>query len=161
MSKVCTRCKIEKDLSEFGRNKYEKSGYRFQCKQCRNEQIRTGKPNTGRFQKGQISLRKGVKLSEEQRIKCKEISPFKKGFTPWNKGRYNSDHRPNILSEWAKKVKERDGYQCKKCGSSEKLESHHIIAWKDNKDLRFDISNGITVCRSCHLKIEPRRKMKE
>jgi len=55
--------------------------------------------------------------------------------------------------EWRYLVKKRDG-ECKNCGSKEKLHAHHIIPWKINESLRFDISNGITLCSSCHRKIE-------
>lgn len=53
--------------------------------------------------------------------------------------------------EWRKAVFDRDGYECSACGTRENLQAHHIAHWKDNKKLRYAISNGITLCRSCHL----------
>ncbi len=35
--KICSKCKIPKNINEFGKNKKSKDGYRHQCKKCRNE----------------------------------------------------------------------------------------------------------------------------
>lgn len=56
---------------------------------------------------------------------------------------------------WRVKVLMRDGYECKVCGGKDDLQAHHIVAWKDTgegDELRVDVSNGITLCRPCHLK---------
>lgn len=58
------------------------------------------------------------------------------------------------LREWAKKVKERDGNVCKICGSTKCLHAHHIIPRRKNKELWYDLNNGITLCNSCHAKVE-------
>lgn len=52
--------------------------------------------------------------------------------------------------QWSQMVKERDGWKCVKCGSVNDLQSHHIKRWRANKAHRFDISNGMTLCRPCH-----------
>lgn len=60
---------------------------------------------------------------------------------------------------WRKSVFERDFYTCQCCGARNKkgnkgtvrLEAHHIVNWKDNKQLRYDLDNGITFCRACHI----------
>lgn len=35
--KVCCHCKIEKPLSEFSKDKNQKDGYTYNCKECRNK----------------------------------------------------------------------------------------------------------------------------
>lgn len=56
--------------------------------------------------------------------------------------------------KWAKAVYQRDHYSCmfcgKKCGRD--IQAHHIIAWVDDRDKRFEINNGLTLCFKCHLK---------
>jgi hypothetical protein len=53
-----------------------------------------------------------------------------------------------------KRIYERDGYQCVRCGAPKKgrrsLHVHHIKPWAGNPELRFDESNAITLCRRCH-----------
>lgn len=55
-------------------------------------------------------------------------------------------------SEWRKGVFERDNYTCQKCGddSGGNLEAHHIQNFAENEDIRFDVTNGITLCEKCH-----------
>lgn len=54
--------------------------------------------------------------------------------------------------EWRGAVLERDGYTCRECGASDVvLCAHHVHRWVDDPDLRLEVSNGITLCRNCHL----------
>ncbi len=59
---------------------------------------------------------------------------------------------------WLLDVLTRDGYKCTKCGSTENLHAHHIKNWNDFPSLRYDVSNGLTLCASCHRKEECRTK---
>lgn len=55
------------------------------------------------------------------------------------------------FKEWQKEVFKRDKYTCQCCGQyGGVLHAHHLDSFADNKDLRFDINNGITLCESCH-----------
>ena len=54
--------------------------------------------------------------------------------------------------KWREEVLTRDGHKCAECGSSENLEVHHIKEFSIYPELRFDVDNGITLCRSCHRK---------
>ena len=53
-------------------------------------------------------------------------------------------------NEWARAVKERDGWKCCVCGKSDYLNSHHIFS-RSNYNLRWYLENGITLCPSHHL----------
>jgi len=130
--------------------------------------------NTGRthFKKGEISLRKGIVLSDEIKEK---ISLSKKGTIPWNKGlkgyksgKENCNWKGGITSlnnkirksidhkEWAKSVYKKDNYNCQMCGlkcKANNIIAHHIKSFADYPALRFEIDNGITLCRSCHKKL--------
>lgn len=53
--------------------------------------------------------------------------------------------------EWVKNVFERDNYTCQRCGQfGGKLNAHHIYNYAEYKELRTDVSNGITLCKECH-----------
>jgi len=78
---------------------------------------------------------------------------FKKGSTPWNTGLRKSERRSSTkYNDWTKRIRERDGNKCTKCGSTNRLHVHHIIPWKGNKELRYEDSNAITLCVKCHGK---------
>lgn len=56
-------------------------------------------------------------------------------------------------SEWRKSVFERDNYTCCECGiKGGTLEPHHIIPLRTDITKVFEIDNGITLCRPCHVK---------
>ena len=65
---------------------------------------------------------------------------------------YADRHRGSKYDKWKDDVKLRDNYTCKKCGchDRDKLNSHHIKSWKDFPELRYDVSNGLTLCTKCH-----------
>ena len=56
--------------------------------------------------------------------------------------------------EWSASVKKRDNWKCKidNLDCEGRLESHHILSWKDYPELRYDISNGICLCKKHHPK---------
>ena len=77
-----------------------------------------------------------------------------------NHPRYNSDlteeerqikrKYPEYI-EWVQAVFERDNYTCQKCSQyGGSLNAHHIEAYATNKELRVDVNNGITFCKTCH-----------
>lgn len=91
------------------------------------------------------------KLYSETHIK--EKSPTWKGGVAFHRvERSNYDYR-----QWRKSVFERDVYTCQCCGCRNghgkyiRLEAHHISNWKNNVEQRYDVSNGITLCQTCHL----------
>lgn len=55
---------------------------------------------------------------------------------------------------WRTAVFERDNYTCQICGErGKKLNAHHLKRWVDAPKLRFELSNGITLCEKCHKKV--------
>ena len=132
-------------------------------------------PNSGWFPKGQApkcgfkkghTLGKGRKLSPETiektaskirgrkatletREKLSAAQLRRREKRPEPDKRRNWKHK-----EWSSAVKERDGNKCTICGNTEHLHTHHIKTWKTYPELRYELSNGITYCRSCHNKQE-------
>jgi 5-methylcytosine-specific restriction endonuclease McrA len=87
----------------------------------------------------------------------------------WQGGKIRESHlirRTAEYARWREAVFERDNYTCQHCGiRSGKgvavvLHPHHIKQFAFYPELRFVVSNGLTVCRPCHLKI-PHKRVKE
>jgi hypothetical protein len=61
--------------------------------------------------------------------------------------------------EWRRQVWLRDCFKCRivstECNGH--IEAHHILAWSDYPELRYEINNGITLCHAHH----PRKKSEE
>ena len=54
-------------------------------------------------------------------------------------------------SEWRNAIYVRDDYICQKCFKrGGRLNAHHIESYADNKELRTDTGNGVTLCEMCH-----------
>lgn len=52
---------------------------------------------------------------------------------------------------WAEAVVNRDGARCQECGvQNVQLHAHHIKPYRNFPDLRWDVSNGVTLCHRCH-----------
>lgn len=58
---------------------------------------------------------------------------------------------------WRRAVFERDDYRCQGCGARSRkgvrveIQAHHIKEFSLYPELRFDVSNGLTLCRPCHI----------
>ena len=61
---------------------------------------------------------------------------------------------------WSKGVQERDNYTCQNCkvtSETNKLHAHHIKEWEEYPELRYEVSNGLTLCVPCHRNEHIRR----
>lgn len=74
---------------------------------------------------------KGGKTTEAQLIRC------------------SAEYR-----QWREAVLKRDDYACQRCGvkpmDSGVLHAHHIKPFARYVALRFEVSNGLTLCHDCH-----------
>jgi len=55
------------------------------------------------------------------------------------------------LKTWARNVKRRDGFKCLACGYKGYLHSHHILPKSKFKKFCYNIWNGVTLCKICHM----------
>lgn len=57
--------------------------------------------------------------------------------------------------KFRKDVLKRDRYKCQmpRCKNKKPLHVHHIRTWAGASSLRYDVSNGITLCKYCHQDI--------
>lgn len=113
----------------------------------------------------------GKKHTEESKQK---MSKSHLGLIVWNKGmvgfnagirhgRWIADRTKVVglqdrnnpeYKQWRKSVRDRDGWVCKISNGDclGKVVAHHILPWRDYPELRYNINNGITLCRFHHPK---------
>ncbi|MDE2097621.1 MAG: HNH endonuclease [Patescibacteria group bacterium] len=173
--KRCTRCKTWKQVSAFGKDKTRGDGIDSTCFFCRRVKIRVdrhkippafkghhhspeSKAKISAALKGKRS-RLGKRLSEETKCRMSEYRrqhyPRGKYHYAWKNGasqRLLDGRRDPRYQDWRKAVFKRDGFKCQKCGDDRggNLRAHHIKPFSKFPDLRFEVSNGITLCHQCH-----------
>lgn len=121
----------------------------------------TGRKQSETAKRKQSEAKKGKKHPIQRRIaqssKIQGISIQEwNGFatTKEERLRRGSDHKA-----WRSSVFTRDRFMCQLCGDTSRkghsveLHPHHIKPKKQYPELRFTVSNGITLCLSCHKKI--------
>jgi len=74
---------------------------------------------------------------------------------PWANADNRERHKKEYL-KWRMKVLVRDNFTCNDCKKEGDI-AHHLELFGKYPEKRFDIENGITLCKRCHLK----RHMKE
>jgi len=75
---------------------------------------------------------------------------WKGGITPEN----HAVRQSAEMKQWKKDVFNRDNYICKMCEKrGGELHAHHIKSFAEYPKLRLTISNGLTLCKSCHHKL--------
>ena len=58
-----------------------------------------------------------------------------------------------LKDDWGLRVKMRDGFACKVCGSTENLTAHHwYICDHFAHAARYAVDNGVTLCYACHIR---------
>lgn len=92
-----------------------------------------------------------------QECHLKNLHSIYKGPNHWNWqggiSKENDERDSNEYKQWRKQVYQKDNYKCQKCGNKIKLNAHHIFSWKYYPNLRYEVSNGMTLCEDCHIKI--------
>ncbi len=111
----------------------------------RNEKIRKGMNGNKNALGKKHSNDANRKKSERQRGEKSHF--WIDGRTPENK----RVRRSVEMKLWREAVFTRDNFICQKCKiSGRHLHPHHIFNFSSHIDRRFDISNGITLCKECH-----------
>lgn len=76
---------------------------------------------------------------------------WKGGISP----EYKRIRRSSKFFQWRKKVFERDNYTCQMCfNRGGELHPDHIKQFAYYPELRFELSNGRTLCKECHMKTD-------
>lgn len=114
--------------------------------------------------KGRPAWNKGLKLpplTPEHKAKMSKVLKGKymgDKSSNWKGGASGEAKRIRMSAEykeWRTSVFKRDNFTCTDCGiKGGELQGHHIKPFSTHIELRFDIDNGLTLCRGCHVNTE-------
>lgn len=79
----------------------------------------------------------------------------------WKGGITSKDQTERCRVEfklWREAVFKKNKKICKICGSRKMLIAHHIKFFKDYPKLRYEVKNGMIVCRRCHPPLHKKKK---
>lgn len=173
----CTGCKTWHELESFGSDKSRPDGRAATCREFRQQRSRDSyiptarKSTKGRkmtteqrarmsaAKRGQPSPKRGIPRSPETKAKISQrlrvtaargadCHSYKDGKAVERRGpRFSLEAR-----RWRTDVFRRDGFTCQDCGDAAggNLRAHHLKGWADHPDLRFELTNGVTLCDPCH-----------
>ena len=63
----------------------------------------------------------------------------------------NASFSSTSLKKWRDAVLFRDKYMCVMCGDDDHLESHHCKPKSQYPEEAYNVNNGITLCKRCHI----------
>lgn len=125
---------------------------KYCCRKCaRAKQIRTSE--SARKSMATRRARYGYIQSPTTREK-QRLSRLGSKSHLWKGGLTKKNYRlrrSSTFKNWRKAIYERDDYTCQTCKvRGGRLHPHHIKSWELYPELRFEVSNGQTLCISCH-----------
>lgn len=110
----------------------------------------TGKPSPQRGAKRTKEQRENIRLGK---LKNQTYGKDNHSYVDGRTEETRLLRKDNRYREWRRQVYGRDNYTCRDCGDSTggNLNAHHIKPWHDYPELRYEISNGLTLCEPCHI----------
>ena len=145
--KRCSRCKIEKELNEFNKDKSSKDGLRYRCKLCEKQYYQLNREEKNQYQKQYRQLNR-EKIREYSQLNKEKINQNKNQYYHRNPEKQKARLK---LNNAVRRGKIHKPVFCSSCDSDRHLEAHHT-----------DYSNPLQVlwlCRSCHRELH--NKMRE
>ena len=145
------------------------NGKKIKCKQCSKDFYITAKASKKYCSKrcadnsniGKIPVnawKKGDKPSPGTQFKKGEARITGANNNFWKGGIYPDNLKARRTTEylrWRKEVKERDNYTCQICGKrGGDMHADHIKPFSLYPELRTELSNGRTLCVTCHKNTE-------
>jgi 5-methylcytosine-specific restriction endonuclease McrA len=157
--KWCNRCQAWRPQELFKPGKY-KCTWSLTGQRYKNSELTRQRMSEAR--KGRPSKRRGVKHTIQTRAKIsstvRERTPrgnqchsYKDGKLAERRGlRFSPEYK-----QWRYDVFLRDRFTCQQCGDNRggNLVAHHLKPFADFPELRFEVSNGLTLCEACHKRL--------
>lgn len=140
------RCEVCNKSFKKRKDQAEKFPTHFCSVDCRDEFRRTGEnKNCSTCGKAIYVPKRRVKDNNYCSRKCSGMA-LRKEKSVSKKKRSDAEY-----SEWRMEVFTRDGFTCQKCFKRRDIRAHHILSYKRYPKARYKVSNGITLCKDCHI----------
>lgn len=90
-------------------------------------------------------------LKKAKKVILTETERRRRIFAHWRNPELDKLRETPEYKTWRIAVLERDEYTCQHCRKTGGiLHAHHIKTFKMNPESRYEINNGITLCKQCH-----------
>lgn len=125
--KRCTKCHIEKELSEFNKRNNSKSGYKSRCRECTHEDSRI------------------YKLNNEEHVKERNKKKSRKPKSVEYRRQYYIDNKENILSKQRKRYilnKSKIDESKRAYNKTDKGKLVKIISKRKRRAMKFGTDDG-------------------
>ena len=143
----------------------KRSGSFFKCQVCNAEFWRP--PSVIKKGQSKFCSKKCYQLNQVGKPKSEAFKKFCRERTGESSATWRGGITPVHLkirnskaySDWRASVFIRDSYACQHCfarcgnGVDGHLHAHHISSFAEFPEQRFDVPNGITLCKACHYKV--------
>ncbi len=100
-----------------------------------------------------------IGIQQSEITKALRASKLSGSLSPTWKGgesrQYKRGYKSEQFKHWRDEVFKRDNYICQSCSQrGGYLTAHHIKSFAKYPELRYEISNGKTLCPTCHAKTD-------
>jgi hypothetical protein len=119
-----------------------------------------GKKKSETSIKNQANSHRGTKHPPLSEITRRKISKANSGENShlWKGGiskEYKKRYHDIEYKLWREAVFKRDNFVCQGCKTGGiYITAHHIKSWAEYPELRYKLSNGMTLCENCHSKTD-------
>jgi 5-methylcytosine-specific restriction endonuclease McrA len=142
------QCQLERTKNHFCSDRCRDLFYRGKDSPHYKAELNRVCANCGKgFRRRRHNGKLGVFCSPQCASKGKFNSNWRGGITP----KRLLDRNSLRAEEWRKAVFERDQYMCQLCGQmGDQLTAHHLREFSRFPEQRWQLDNGITLCKECH-----------
>ena len=103
----CTKCKFEKEISEFKKDKSKKLGRSSQCKECNNKYLAKYRSKPKNKEKAKAYLKEWNKNNPDKYREYNKKSYNKNKQSHSKRMKKWNENNPNYMKEWSRKNKEK------------------------------------------------------
>jgi hypothetical protein len=110
------------------------------CRRCEKPRLSRGVYCYQHFREHQRELKEALNARKMARKAVKKAKTIQR----------SAKSTKNLDKLWSKRIKERAGHRCEYCGSTNYLNSHHVVR-RTIHNVRWYYPNGVCLCANHHM----------